>query len=162
GLPETGAARARRARERAEMVRSRLRDASLPAPRPSPARTFSSNLGAATYVEAGRGILRRMEAGEVEQANLAHRLPAPCGPAPRGDPRALRRLRHERRAHAGERLARALLPAAQRPGGMPADQGYAPPRPRRGGGPAAGRGALGEREGAAGEPDGRRAPDGRA
>lgn len=82
GLPETGAARARRARERAEMVRSRLRDASLPAPRPSPARTFSSNLGAATYVEAVRGILRRMEAGEVEQLNLAHRLTAPCGEDP--------------------------------------------------------------------------------
>lgn len=77
GLPAEGSARAVRARERAAFVEERLRGAECPLP-PEPLETeFVSNFTSERYVEAIADVLRRIEAQEVEQLNLSHRLSAP-------------------------------------------------------------------------------------
>lgn len=82
GLPEEGAAREKRARERAEDVLSLLDGATVPTSRPPRETRFVSDTSADAYVEAVREVLRRIEAREVEQLNLSHRLSAPLGEAP--------------------------------------------------------------------------------
>lgn len=76
GRPELGKARERRALARAEEVLGRLRGARKPRRDPATSVDFVSNFSREAYLAAVSEVLRRIEAGEVEQVNLSQRFRA--------------------------------------------------------------------------------------
>lgn len=74
GLPLEGAERKRRAQTRAEEVLRRLRNARMPRKGSRLSTNFVSNFSRDAYCEAVGEVLRRIEAGGVEQVNLSQRF----------------------------------------------------------------------------------------
>jgi para-aminobenzoate synthetase component I len=110
GLPETGSNRSRRAADRLELVRARVTGAG--GARPAPARRtprleargtapplypvpglpgLQSNFSRAGYLDAVRGVVEYVFAGDIFQANLSQRLQCPIVGPPLELYRRLRR-----------------------------------------------------------------------